>query len=87
MRGVVASRIAEKQAAGRLRKDLDPAVIGDVLVGTYEDFARRMVEMKDKPDLAAWTRSLLMLLYEGMLERSATAPLRAPRPNRRTSSS
>ncbi len=78
MRALVVSRIIDRQSAGGLRRDVDPEVIGDVVVGTYEDFARRMIDMKERPDLAAWARSLLVVLYEGILERpAAPPPLRA----------
>ncbi len=69
MRALVARRILEGQGAHGLRRDVDPDVIGDIIVGTYEDFARRMVDMKEKPDLMAWSRSFLLVLYEGMLDR------------------
>ncbi len=89
MRALVSGRIVQRQAAGQLRPDLDPGVAADVVVAAYEGLARRMIEMEAKPDLAAWTRSLLVLLYEGMLARGGTekrpsaAPERAPgRPRR-----
>jgi AcrR family transcriptional regulator len=75
MRALVARRMVDRQSAGRLRPEIDPAVVGDIVVGTYEDFARRMIDMKEKPDLAAWARSLLLVLYGGILE-----PPAAPRP-------
>ena len=74
MRALVAGRVAEQQAAGRFRRDVDPAVAGDLLVGTYEGFARRMVEMKARPDLAGWARSLLVILYEGLILRTRAEP-------------
>ncbi len=78
MRALVARRILDRQRAGALRADVDPEVIGDIVVGTYEDFARRMADMKGKPDLAAWARSLLIVLYEGILDPAASAGRRAP---------
>lgn len=69
MRALVSRRIVQRQAAGQLRADLDPEVVADVVLGTHEGLARRMASMKAKPDLAAWVRSLLVLLYEGMLAR------------------
>jgi AcrR family transcriptional regulator len=65
---LVARRIADRQAAGWARPDLDPAVVADVVVGTYEGLARRLQGLRDdeKPDLAAWTRAFLRLLYEGL---------------------
>lgn len=84
MRALVADRVAEQQAAGRFRRDVDPGVAGDLLVGTYEGFARRMAAMRARPDLAGWARSLLVVVYEGLLVRAATdSPRRAgagPRP-------
>ena len=79
VRALVSRRIVERQRAGALRPDVDPEVFGDIVVGTYEDFARRMAEMREKPDLAAWARSLLVVLYEGILARPDASP-RAPRP-------
>ncbi len=70
MRALVAGRMANGLHAGfRLRRDIDPDIIADIVIGTYEDFARRMIDMRDKPDLAAWARSLLLVLYGGILER------------------
>jgi AcrR family transcriptional regulator len=80
MRALVARRIVDRQGSGRLRPNVDPDVIADIIVGTYEDFARRMIDMNRKPDLAAWSRSFLVVLYEGILERSAKAD---PHPARR----
>ncbi len=79
MRALVARRIVDRQSMGRLRRDVDPEVIGDIIVGTYEDFARRMIDMKDKPDLVAWARSLLLVLYEGILERPGEQKTKAVR--------
>lgn len=86
MRTLVARRIHDRQHAGALRGDVDPEVIGDIVVGTYEDFARRMADMKEKPDLASWARSLLLVLYEGILDRPAASAGRrgATRPTRPT---
>jgi AcrR family transcriptional regulator len=73
MHAVVASRIHDRQRAGELRADVDPDVIGDLVVGAYEDFARRMADMKAKPDLAAWARSLLVVLWEGIFDHPAAS--------------
>ena len=79
MRALVARHLADDLRAGAaLRPDVDPEVVADIVVGTYEDFARRMIDMKEKPDLAGWARSLLVVLYEGILVRPG-APARAPR--------
>jgi AcrR family transcriptional regulator len=73
MRALVAQRILERQGEGRLRRDVDPGVVADVLVGTIEDFGRRMAGMRQKPDFAGWSRSLLTLLYEGLVDRGTLA--------------
>ncbi len=69
MRALIAGRITDKQSAGRLRKDVHPEVVADMIVGAYEDYGRRMMDMRGKPDLAAWARSLLVVLYDGIIER------------------
>jgi AcrR family transcriptional regulator len=79
MRASLTRNMAEKQAAGRIRKDLDPTVMGDILLGSYEDFSRRMADMRGKPDLAGWLRTFYAVLYEGVLERPPT-PAAVPAP-------
>jgi AcrR family transcriptional regulator len=74
LRALVASRLVDRPPAGGLRPDVDPGVIGDALAGAYQDLARRMIDMKERPDLAAWARSLLVVLYEGILDRPAARP-------------
>ncbi|HET8540303.1 MAG TPA: helix-turn-helix domain-containing protein [Anaeromyxobacter sp.] len=69
MRAFVARRVVQRQDAGMLRADLDPEVVADVVLDSHEGLARRMVDMKAKPDLAAWARSFLVLLHEGMVVR------------------
>jgi AcrR family transcriptional regulator len=76
----VTGRMAEKQSAGWIRRDSDPAVMGDILVGAYEAFLRRMVHSKERPDLEGWLRAFTHMLYEGMLERPLPPP--APSPSR-----
>ncbi len=79
IRALVADRIARRQAAGGLRRDVDPEVVADAIVGAYETFGRRMVDMKERPDLPAWARSLLLLVYQGVIDRQAVRAAR-PRP-------
>lgn len=83
MRDYSVARIAAKQADGRLRADVDPEVVGDVLVGTYEGIARRMVHLRERPDLLAWTRSFLRIVYEGIQAPAHAAAPRVPRSLRR----
>ncbi len=80
MQAFVTTRMAEKQAAGLIRRDADPSVLGDILVGTFEGFGRRMIVLKERPDLEAWLRSFVEILYDGMLERPGRmAPPSDPR--------
>jgi AcrR family transcriptional regulator len=80
MRALVSRRIVEGVCAGaRVRGDVSPDLIADLVVGAYDDFARRMIDMKEKPDLEAWARSLLLVLYDGILERPAVPARRAAR--------
>lgn len=82
MRALVSRNLAHSQASGHLRPDVDPAVLGDVIVGAYEAYARRMAEMRDKPDLAAWARAFLVVLYGGIAQGPAhgAAPARRAGP-------
>ncbi|HEY6101407.1 MAG TPA: helix-turn-helix domain-containing protein [Anaeromyxobacter sp.] len=80
MRALVSRRMGDGVCGdARVRPDIPPDVVADIVVGTYEDFARRMIDMKVKPDLEAWARAMLLVLYEGILER----PAAARRPGRR----
>ncbi len=67
IRALVAERISRRQVPGGLRRDVDPEVVADAIVGAYETFGRRMVDMKERPDLPAWARSLLRLVYQGVM--------------------
>jgi AcrR family transcriptional regulator len=77
IRSLSSGRVAERQAAGLVRADLDAEVIGDLVMGGYESFSRRMADLTTKPDLAAWAESFLKVIYQGLL-----APPSAPRPRR-----
>ncbi len=78
MHAFVTTRMAEKQAAGLIRRDADPSVLGDILVGTFEGFGRRMIGLKERPDLEGWLRSFVEILYDGMLERPGRATPASP---------
>ncbi len=77
LREIVTARITERQRAGQIRRDLDPTVIGDVLLGAYEAFGRRMIDAPKKPDLAAWARAFLLVVYAGILDPSAARGARS----------
>jgi AcrR family transcriptional regulator len=82
MQAFIAGLMSEKQAAGSIRRDVDPALLGDILVGSYEGFARRMADLKERPDLEGWLRSFVHILYEGVVESPSVAAL-PPSPPRR----
>jgi AcrR family transcriptional regulator len=71
MRSLLAGRLEERQAAGALRRDLDPSVMADVILGAYEGVGRRLVVTRVRPDFRLWARTLLTVLHEGMLERKS----------------
>lgn len=79
MQTFVRGRMALKQARGWIRPDVDPALLADILVGTYEGFFRRMPYLREKPDLQGWLRSFSQVLYQGVLEPPAALPARAAR--------
>jgi AcrR family transcriptional regulator len=80
MRALVTHRVHTRQDIGTLRADVDPEMVATVIVAAYEGLGRRMFELRDKPDLAAWAGALLAILYEGLLD-PAQAPLRARAPS------
>jgi AcrR family transcriptional regulator len=60
------------------RSDIPAEIVGSLMVGTYLLLAMRMSRMTEKPDLAAWSKSIHTLIREG------TAPLdEAPAVNKR----
>lgn len=76
LRATITARIQARQAAGQLRDDVSPAVVADLVMGTYLDLVRRMAGLREKPDLAAWERDLLVIVYQGLLTRRSPPPAR-----------
>ncbi|MBI5070394.1 MAG: helix-turn-helix transcriptional regulator [Deltaproteobacteria bacterium] len=64
----VAGNFRALQERGQMRRDLDPIAAADLVVGAYEAFGRRMAALREKPDLLAWTRTVLQVVYLGVLE-------------------
>jgi AcrR family transcriptional regulator len=77
MRGLVSRRLHERQRSGVVHGEVDAEVLGAVIVGAYEGLGRRMIELREKPDLADWARSVLGILYDGIL--APSPPTRRPR--------
>lgn len=93
MTAQIVGDITAKQAAGRIRPELDPAALGDLLFGGYHAFIRRMPFLREKPDLQGWSRTVCSVICEGMLPRAAAtapanavagAPARRPRSKQRS---
>jgi len=76
MRQLLVEEVAAKQRQGLLRRDVDPTVVGDVCVGAFESFGRRMPRLRARPDLEAWARSMNALFYQGMFDLTLKTPAR-----------
>jgi AcrR family transcriptional regulator len=69
-------------------EELVPELFGSLIVGTYVLLGKRMIQMTEKPDLAAWARTLQHLVREGCMPRGpveAHTPLPRPAPKARAS--
>ena len=53
------------QGESACRTDIPPEIFASLIVGTYVLLGMRMSRMSEKPDLAAWARSLHTLIREG----------------------
>ncbi len=60
----------EEQAGCCLRQDLNRDAVGDLVVGAYESFARRMTKMRSKPEFRTWARTLLVVIRQGAVVRA-----------------
>lgn len=67
LRDMLIGDVAERQAEGGLRADLDPEAVADAVFGVYETFGHRMAGLREKPDLGGWARTIRTILYEGLL--------------------
>ena len=65
--------------------ELEPELFGSLVVGAYLLMCKRMISMKEKPDLAAWARTLQHLVREGSLPRGLPAESQAPAASSKTS--
>lgn len=62
------------QAAGRVRPGLDPAALTDLVVGAWDNLARRLPSLRDKPDFTAWARTISQVLWFGLLPNRTEHP-------------
>lgn len=58
--------------------EIEPELFGSLIVGAYLLLCKRMILMKEKPDLAAWARTLQHLFREGSMPRSLPPESQAP---------
>lgn len=68
-----------KQEQGRIRADVDPLALVDIVMGAYGSFMHRLRTMKEKPDLAAWARSLMIVITQGILPSETAHAIRQAR--------
>jgi AcrR family transcriptional regulator len=59
-------------------EELVPELFGSLIVGTFVLLAKRMTRLTEKPDLAAWARTLQHLVREGCMPRHLPEDVRAP---------
>lgn len=67
-----ASLAAQLQVAGEcggIRRDLDPELVSELLIGLYLQLGRRMARLNARPDLDAWARHVDTLVREGISAR------------------
>ncbi len=84
----VAENFASMQGGCQARSDIDPQIFASFVVGTYLLVSKQMVQLKEKPDLAALACSLQKLIREGASPRPGLlAPTPAARPKRAPKSS
>ncbi len=84
----VATDFRRLQEAGAADREMDAHLFGSVIVGAYLLLSKQMARMSEKPDLAAWARTLQKLCQEGTMPRLEAAPpaaalARAPTPSQR----
>ena len=87
----VAQNFAGMQGGCQARPDIDPHIFASFVVGTYLLVSKQMVQLEQKPDLAALACSLQKLIREGASPRPellaptpALRPKRAPKPSTRS---
>jgi hypothetical protein len=64
--GTLATRLDEAMRAGFLRRDVDPELASEILVGAYLQLGRRMYRLAEPPDFEVWARAVEAVLNEGL---------------------
>lgn len=85
--GRIGQELEQRVAFGLCRPGLPTQVAGSMVVGTWLLLARSMIDLKEKPDLDFWVRSLKDLMACGIAPaqpEAGTARREAPRRGRRT---
>lgn len=57
------------QAAGRVRAGLETTALVDLVMGAWDNHARRLALLRDKPDFGPWAQTLTEALWLGILPR------------------
>lgn len=70
----LAGRLEEAMRHGFLRRDVDPALTSEILVGAYLQLGRRMYRLDEPPDFEAWARTVETVVNEGLRPREGVEP-------------
>lgn len=69
----VEGECVELKAAGLMRGDVPPSVLGSMIVGTYLMVARRMCTLSEKPDFEPLVHALQSVISDGVASPSVRA--------------
>ncbi|MCP3100970.1 TetR/AcrR family transcriptional regulator [Myxococcus sp. K15C18031901] len=78
----VARDFRRMQEVGAADREMDADLFGSIIVGAYLLLTQQMVRLEEKPDLAAWARTLHRLCDHGTLPQADAEPVPAPRATR-----
>lgn len=67
-------RLGEAMRAGFLRRDVDPELASEILIGAYLQLGRRMFRLVAPPDFEAWARTVETVINEGLSPRQGVEP-------------
>jgi AcrR family transcriptional regulator len=62
-------RLAEAMRSGFLRRDIDPELASEVLIGAYLQLGRKMFRLNEPPDFERWAHTVESILNEGLRPR------------------
>lgn len=67
-------RLGEAMRDGFLRRDVDPELASEILIGAYLQLGRRMFHLQTPPDFEAWARAVETVINEGLRPREGVEP-------------